>query len=282
MLRSYQQVRAAAPAARQIASDEDRAVLTGGGIAYRAPWHWHDCLMILLPNQGALGFKDEQHRTGTWLSEERFVVVPKLAAHETEAARGSHVALYLTEAMLSRIEATLGSLERLRRTKSPTIFSLTPEIRALQNLCAAGDPADPAVRAAREHLSSALLVNLLAQIERTDPLPNANASEHGSILAAELRAYIEAHAAEEVPLDVIAETFGLSRRHATRLFRQWSGVSIAEYRERWRVNAARQLLTDTTLPVGEIAFRVGYEFGSALARAMRRHLGQSPSDVRRN
>jgi transcriptional regulator GlxA family with amidase domain len=40
------------------------------------------------------------------------------------------------------------------------------------------------------------------------------------------------------------------------------------------------LLTETDLPVGEIAFRVGFESGTALARAMRRVCGETPSEVR--
>jgi AraC family transcriptional regulator len=41
------------------------------------------------------------------------------------------------------------------------------------------------------------------------------------------------------------------------------------------------MLTDTDLPVGDIAFRVGFESGSALSRAMRRADDDSPSSIRR-
>src|SRR5437879_3241868 len=81
-------------------------------------------------------------------------------------------------------------------------------------------------------------------------------------------------------LDALALRFGLSRRHLTRRFRQWSGVSIQGYQERQRIRLAEEMLIETTLQVGEIAWRVGFESGSALARAMRRITGHSPSEMR--
>jgi AraC-like DNA-binding protein len=285
VLRTHDQIRAGAPDSRLVSSGADHVVVAGGGISYRAPWHWHDCLMILLPSRGALDFRDETRRSGIWLSEEQLVVVPKSQAHETHGSRrGSHnhLALYLTDELLARIETQVGTLARLRRQTRPSIFAGTAEIRTLQFLCCAGDGSDAVTRASRAHLVTALFLQILSQIERTDPLPNASGGNHGHAVIAEMRLFIEAHLAENLPLDVISQTFGLSRRHTTRLFRQWTGYSIAAYQERLRIGAARKLLCETTLPVGEIAWRVGLESGSALARAMKRVAGQSPSDVRRH
>jgi AraC-like DNA-binding protein len=239
--------------------------------------------MILLPSRGAIQFKDETRRAGTWLSEDRFVVVPKTQAHDTAAARGghSHLALYLTDGLMQHMDSRLGSLARIRnRLARPSVFTVTPDIRTLQLLCRAGDARDMSVRLSRDHLAAALLIRVLAQVEKTEPLSNATTRSYGEMIAADIRAFIDAHVAEDLSLDTIAEAFGLSRRHLTRLFRQWTGFSIAEYHEGQRLRMARQLLAETTLPIGEIAWRVGFESGSALARATRRATGQSPGDIR--
>src|ERR1700743_1560676 len=47
-----------------------------------------------------------------------------------------------------------------------------------------------------------------------------------------------------------------------------------------RLDAARGLLRETDLPVGEIAYRVGFESGAAFARALRRVDGRPPSAFR--
>ena len=99
-------------------------------------------------------------------------------------------------------------------------------------------------------------------------------------LVADLEAFVARHADQDIPLDALEERFGISRRHITRLFRERTGLSIGEFQQRKRYENACRLLTDTDLPIGEVAFRVGFESGAALARAMRRIGDHSPSDLR--
>ena len=159
------------------------------------------------------------------------------------------------------------------------MFAATPLMRTLLRLCCT-DASDISAKAAQDHLAAALLVAVLARIELCEPLSGAVGDDHGSAVVSEMRSVIDERLDEEVPLDELADAFGLSRRHATRLFRQSTGMSIGDYRNRQRIEAARRLLAESTLPVGEIAWRTGFESGSALARAMRRTLGASPSALR--
>jgi AraC family transcriptional regulator len=154
------------------------------------------------------------------------------------------------------------------------------EIRAIQMLCS-GNPDSASMRAARKHLAAAMMIHCLSCIETADPSPSASADAHGDMIVTEIKAFIDARIADTLPLDLIAETFGLSRRHATRLFRHRTGLSIAMHHERRRIERARELLSQTSLPIGEIAHRVGFESGSSLARVMRRVAGVAPGDVRR-
>lgn len=235
--------------------------------------------MILMPAIGTIAFRDESHRSVAWLSEDRFVVVPKMHAHESEAVRRSsnHVAFYLTEAALAQFAP---SSDFKLRTSRPAMFAVTPFMRTLLRLCCAGD-SDIAPKGALDHLAEALLVAMLARIEQDEPLSGAIGHDHGGAVVAEMRSVIDERLEEDVPLDEIADSFGLSRRHATRLFRQHTGMSIGDYRNSRRVEAARRLLAESTLSVGEIAWRTGFESGSALARAMRRTLGVPPTALRR-
>jgi AraC-like DNA-binding protein len=283
MLRSCDEIRSEAPDAQLISSGADHAVVSGGGASYRTKWHWHDCLMILLPGKGAVSFRHEKFRS--WLSAERFIVVPKLQAHETHGSRWgshSHLALYLPDELLARMETQVGTFSRLRRDiRRPSIFAATPEIRTLQYLCGAGDSRDSVTRASRASLANALIFRILGQIERTDSVLDASRYNHGHAVVADICSFIRMHLADELPLDAVSRTFGLSRRHMTRLFRERTGYSVARYQQKLRIEAAAELLRGTTLPVGEIAWRVGFDSGTVLARAMQRELGKSPRDLRR-
>nr|WP_306456895.1 AraC family transcriptional regulator [Paraburkholderia bryophila] len=110
--------------------------------------------------------------------------------------------------------------------------------------------------------------------------PGTSPREHGMALVADLEAFLTRHADQDIPLDTLEERFGISRRHMTRLFRENTGRSIGEFQQQVRYENARRLLAETDLPVGEVAFRVGFESGAALSRAMRRIGGHSPSELR--
>ncbi|MDB5653728.1 MAG: hypothetical protein JWQ94_1341 [Tardiphaga sp.] len=283
MLRSIQTLRDSSADARIIAADGDPFALVGGGDEYYMPWHWHDCLMILLPRVGAVNFRDETRTAGTWLTEDRFVVVPNTLSHQTAGRRTghSHLAIYATDGQLAGIEARLGSLSRIRaRLGAPAFFAISPEMRSLLALCQASGRSDLATLSARGHLVAALLINCLSRIERGEQLSASTPATHGDALVSNVKSYISNNAATDLSLDLIADVFGLSRRHVTRLFRDKTGMAISEYHERERIDRARELLSTTDLPVGDVAWRVGLESGSALARMMRRVAGITPTEAR--
>lgn len=283
MLRSFEQLRDTAKAELLIAADEEHAAVAGSG-AYAMPWHWHDCLMFILPSQGSVELKHEDRREGAWLSQDRFAVVPANRAHETRAALGAHrhIALYATGATLRRLDREAGSLNEFhRRTRTTVLARRTPAVRALQGLSLRNGRDDYGSGRVKHALTSALLVQCIAEVMAGEMISGASHREHGMALIADLKEYLTLHADEQIPLDALADRFGISRRHITRLFREGTGVSVGEFQLNVRLQTARELLSGTDLPVGEIAFRVGFESGAALAHAMRRADGRSPSDIRK-
>ena len=283
MLRSFEQLRDTARADLLIAADEEHAALAGSG-DYAMPWHWHDCMMFILPSQGAVEIKHEDRREGAWLSQDRFAVVPANRAHETRAAIGAHrhIALYATGATLRRLDREAGSLSEFhRRTRTTVLARRTANLRALQALTLKNGRDAYGNSGVKQALISALLVQCIAEVMAGEAIPGASHREHGMALVEDLKEYLAAHADEQVPLDALADRFGISRRHVTRLFREGTGFSVGEFQLRIRLQTARELLSETELPVGEIAFRVGFDSGAALAHAMRRADGRSPSDIRK-
>jgi AraC-like DNA-binding protein len=282
MLRSFDTLCTIASADAVLSAHPSVALFASASGRYTMPWHWHDCMMLMMPTAGAVSLQHEDRLEGVWVSEDRFAVVPAGHSHQTEALRDrhAHLTFYIKDEALQRIEAEAGSLARVKRqTHSSALFYASPEIKALQNLCQrAGSGQSVAVR---RHISAALLVSCLAEIERADSLPAATPRGHGVALVQEIQAFIADRAAQHIPLDFLAEHFGTSRRHITRLFRERTGLSIAEFHRSKRISLAHRMLMDTDFPVGEIAFRVGFESGSALSRAMRRADDTSPSSIRR-
>jgi transcriptional regulator GlxA family with amidase domain len=90
-------------------------------------------------------------------------------------------------------------------------------------------------------------------------------------------------AALERPLGsaAIARRVGVSVRTLETLFRRTLGVGPAAYGVQLRLQAARKMVTDTDLPLGEIALRTGFASPSSFAHSFRRHAGRSAGSLRR-
>ncbi len=95
------------------------------------------------------------------------------------------------------------------------------------------------------------------------------------------RYYVRDNLGERITLEEVARHVGLSQHHFSRLFRQASGLTLTEYINRSRIEAARQLLLKADARVSEVAFEVGYQSLSQFNRSFLRITGRSPLDYRR-
>lgn len=94
--------------------------------------------------------------------------------------------------------------------------------------------------------------------------------------------YIEAHLDEGLSLARLAGIAGLSASHFKPLFKQSLGLPVHQYVIRRRVEHAKHLLLAGRLPMAEIALAAGFAHQSHMARAMRRVLGMTPTELTRS
>ncbi len=94
-------------------------------------------------------------------------------------------------------------------------------------------------------------------------------------------ALMEAAIEDPVPVAAIAQRVGLSQRRLEMLFAERLGTSPGRFFRDLRLDEARRMITDTRLPLGEIAFRAGFSGQVAFARAFRARFGMTASALRR-
>lgn len=92
---------------------------------------------------------------------------------------------------------------------------------------------------------------------------------------------MERHTEEALTRDEIADRVGLSRRQLERLFRRYLNTSPARYYLKLRLNRAKTLLTQTTMPVTEVAFASGFTSASHFSKCYRDMFGRTPRAERR-
>nr|WP_272211737.1 GlxA family transcriptional regulator [Marinicella sp. W31]MDC2877630.1 GlxA family transcriptional regulator [Marinicella sp. W31] len=91
---------------------------------------------------------------------------------------------------------------------------------------------------------------------------------------------MEANLAEPLSLIEIADAVGLSRRQIERLFRQEMGRSPARYYLEIRLDRARRLLAQSTMPVVDVAVACGFVSASHFSKCYREIYQCSPQQER--
>lgn len=87
---------------------------------------------------------------------------------------------------------------------------------------------------------------------------------------------------DDAGLEAIADQFELSSRQIRRIVQKELGVSPIQLLQTRRLLLAKQLLTETTLPVTEIAFSSGFSSLRRFNDAFNARYGMSPTRLRKN
>ena len=92
--------------------------------------------------------------------------------------------------------------------------------------------------------------------------------------------HVVAEPAADHSTSALARRASLSERHFRRTFLAQTGTTPARFVERVRVEAAREVLERTTIPIEQIAGTCGFGSPETMRRAFLRVVGVGPSDHR--
>ncbi|NRG28254.1 response regulator [Bacillus circulans] len=93
--------------------------------------------------------------------------------------------------------------------------------------------------------------------------------------------YIDEHYHENITRDNIAKIVYLSPDYITRIFKKEKGLSLVNYIIKKRVDIAKELLIQTTLPVHIISDKVGYGNYSYFTKLFKKETNYTPFEYRR-
>jgi AraC family transcriptional regulator of adaptative response/methylated-DNA-[protein]-cysteine methyltransferase len=79
----------------------------------------------------------------------------------------------------------------------------------------------------------------------------------------------------------LAEKLGIGPRHMLRLFLRHAGATPSELASTRRVQAAKRLIDETTMPLAEIAFAAGFRSVRRFNDTSKQTYGRAPSAMRR-
>ena len=94
--------------------------------------------------------------------------------------------------------------------------------------------------------------------------------------------YINEHYCEELNLKKLAKLAALSESQLIRTFRQNYNTTPIGYQLELRLSEAQRLLSDTAMPIFEIAYRLGFCDSNYFSHFFRRKIGITPTQYRKN
>ena len=107
---------------------------------------------------------------------------------------------------------------------------------------------------------------------------------HGGLAPARLRRVSElvrTKLEDELTLDEMAESAGLSPAHFSTMFRQSTGLSPHQFVVRERIGRAKEMLRSAETRVLDVAVACGFKTQQHFARVFRKLCGSTPSEYRR-
>jgi AraC-like DNA-binding protein len=124
-----------------------------------------------------------------------------------------------------------------------------------------------------------MLTQLILRHADDRPVLRSTGEEHQAVRRA--REYIEAHYAENISLEQLADVAYLSPFHLVRVFHDEIGLPPHAYLTQVRIRRAKGLLA-RNYPLTEVAFETGFVDQSHLTKRFKRIVGVTPGQYRKN
>ena len=102
----------------------------------------------------------------------------------------------------------------------------------------------------------------------------------GSFLVCQATAFIEKHYAEKLTLQDVADACYVSQWHLSKLLNRHTDGNFYDVLNSVRISAAKRLLRDPSLKIGEIGEMVGYADTAHFARVFKKLVGMSANEYR--
>ena len=97
-----------------------------------------------------------------------------------------------------------------------------------------------------------------------------------------MQSYIEKHITEEISLAQLAQTANYSPWYSSRIFKEMTGFSPANYIRRLKLSKSALRLRDENVKIIDIAFDMGFESVDGYQRAFRKEFSCNPKEYSKN
>lgn len=139
---------------------------------------------------------------------------------------------------------------------------------------------DPVSAICYEYEVLSLLVALWLELAKNISVPKVPGHDMTVNRMQTFLSYIKEHYAEDITLDDLAQSAGVSKSECLRCFKLSMQDTPYHYLLEYRLQVAADLLTNSALSIGEVAQAVGFQTQSHFGKLFKARIGCSPKDYR--
>ena len=231
--------------------------------------HSHQHIQLVFGLHGQLEFEIDGHNSR--IQQQLLAVVPSDARHACDSINGS-LCLVVDVPDISWMHKHLGhhADPAQRLLDQPAALRLTASQNQLVTWLAASPINDPVIG---EQGAALLLASLASGCEP--------AGRQYSLPLAAIHAHVDRHLAHPLEVSDLARLAALSVPRFHVRFVSETGMTPQAFIRSRRLLKGLDLLKSSSLPVGEVAARVGYSSQSAFTSALHRQFSLTPRVIRR-
>lgn len=211
-------------------------------------------------------------------------------SHDYHLKAGDYFLIYLNDATtIDKMSADLEiydvkissvNLHELLNRQNEQIFSYFPspdnQVKMFLELMAGENSVSNRV------VQQILLEALFVKIIRDQDIEMIELPSHQSHHEVDcVKQYIHANYAKNITLDDLAELSGMNKYYLVHIFKRDTGKSPIDYLIHVRLEEAKSLLTNSTLPIAKIAELVGFSSQSYFSKMFKRETRINPSHFRK-
>lgn len=130
------------------------------------------------------------------------------------------------------------------------------------------------------HEALAAMIDHLKKDGPPESEDNPENSHAGRFLVKQAISYMEAHYAEKLVLQEVADACYVSQWHLSKLLNRYTEKSFNDILNQIRIREAKKLLEDPSLKIGDICEMVGYADPAHFARIFKKTTGMSANEFR--
>lgn len=260
--------------------------------AFPGFYHWHQCMEMLFVHEGEGTVIVNQHtyemRRGMLFLFQPFQLHKVFANVSQEKPYKRSIAFFDPSVLadsLSPFPLRHGLFMKLWQGRAiGPAFDLESEVERIESIYASYDYMVKQGKGQEQEEVAMLLLQLMGCIHA-----GLEGKQAGEVMASELRPlryseqimqWIEAHYAEEVSLDQLAERLHLSKFYVSRVFHEETGSHITDYLTARRIKQACRLLQSTVQSIEHVGIEVGYPNVSYFIHMFKKVVGTTPLKYR--